>query len=113
MTSVLKSILLPKKHYIPLCKFRSGNHRLPIEIGRWENIPINERICNLCNKDIGDEFHYLFNCEVFNEEIKVYLKPFFYKRPNILKFRELLTTRNHTCLMELSKFVDIIMKKNV
>jgi hypothetical protein len=32
-------------------------HYLPIENGRWMNIPRNERICNHCDvKEIGDEF---------------------------------------------------------
>jgi hypothetical protein len=35
-------------------KFRTSNHRLPIETGRWSNIhvPRNQRICILCEKDI-------------------------------------------------------------
>ena len=42
-----------------LCIFRTGNHKLIIETGRWENIERTERICNLCNNhSIGDEFHY-------------------------------------------------------
>ena len=32
-----------------LCRFRTGNYKLPIETGRWENIERTERICNLCN----------------------------------------------------------------
>ena len=45
------------------CTFRTGNTKLPIETGRWFNIPRENRICKLCNsKDIGDEFHYLQKC---------------------------------------------------
>ena len=44
---------------------------MPIVIGRHKNIPRNERFCNLCNKNqIGDEFHYLFQCGFFLEERK-------------------------------------------
>ena len=51
-------INLSKKHYSSLLKFRLSNHRLPIETGHWENIPLDERKCNLCPKnDIGNEFH--------------------------------------------------------
>ena len=35
----------------------------------------------------------------------------FYKRPNVIKFKELLSTDNVKDLIQLSKFVDIIMKK--
>ena len=32
-----------------LCKFRTGNVKLPIETGRWFNIERDDRICHLCN----------------------------------------------------------------
>ena len=57
---------LPRKFYLPLCKFRTSNHKLPVETGRWENIPLNDRKCTFCNRDIGDEFHYLFRCSHFS-----------------------------------------------
>ena len=54
-----------------LCKFRCVNHKMPIVIGRHNNIPRNERLCNICDKSqIGDEFHYLFQCSVFEEQRK-------------------------------------------
>ena len=31
-------------------RFRLCNHRLPIETGRWFNIPREERICIMCNQ---------------------------------------------------------------
>ena len=39
--------ILSRKHYSTLLKFRLSNHRLPIETGHWENIPIEERKCNM------------------------------------------------------------------
>ena len=54
---------LPPKHSKIFCKFRTCNFKLPIETGRWEDIPREERKCNICNfNEIGDEYHYLFNC---------------------------------------------------
>jgi hypothetical protein len=42
-------------------QFRTANHKLPIEIGRWNNTNRNNRICTHCNKnELGDEFHYIF-----------------------------------------------------
>ena len=56
---------LPLSKYI--CKFRCLRHKLPFEKGRFLNIAKNERICLLCNKnELGDEVHYLFNCEFFH-----------------------------------------------
>ena len=45
--------------------FRTRNHKLLIEIGRWNSVPLSERLCHLCRKDLGDEFHYILSCEHF------------------------------------------------
>ena len=104
--------ILSRKSYTSLIKFRTGNHRLPVEVGRWEGIPYTERKCTLCEKnDIGDEFHYLLICPTFDTERKTLIKPYYFRRPNILKFRELLNTRNKNVLSKLSKFVQTIMNK--
>lgn len=97
---------LSRNIYLPLIKFRTTNHKLPVEKGRWENIPHKDRKCNLCDKnDIGDEFHYLFTCPFFAGERAALIKPYFYNRPNILKFKELLQSRNKKLLIHLSQFV--------
>ena len=55
---------LSKFYYDEIIKFRAGNHRLIIETGRWEDTPLSERKCNVCNKnDIGNEYIYLFSCD--------------------------------------------------
>ena len=51
-----------------LCKFRTGNTRLPIVIGRYDNSEREDRLCSFCNSGIGDEFHYIFKCSHFNLE---------------------------------------------
>ena len=59
-------INVSKFNYAKLVKYRTGNHRLPVEPGRWDYTPSNERKCNICNKnDIGDEYHYWFACDFF------------------------------------------------
>jgi hypothetical protein len=51
---------LPEKLRTIFLKFRTTNHRLPVETGRWIDVPYNERFCTLCNKSkIADEFHYI------------------------------------------------------
>ena len=44
-------ISLPKKYYLSLFRFRTGNHRLPVEVGRWEGIEVNERLCPKCHNE--------------------------------------------------------------
>ena len=61
--------ILPCDLVYCLSKFRCVSHRLPVECGRFLNIDRSERLCELCNSnEIGDEFHYIFNCEFFNNE---------------------------------------------
>ena len=40
--------LFPQKVYYPIIRFRITNHKLPVELGRWENMPFDERKCNSC-----------------------------------------------------------------
>ena len=55
-----------KFYYSKIIKNRTGNHRPPVETGRWDDIPLNGRKCKICSAgDIGDEYHYLFTCDFF------------------------------------------------
>ena len=36
-------INVSKFYYSKIIKYRTGNHRLPVETGRWGDIPLNER----------------------------------------------------------------------
>ena len=76
--------ILSRKACIPLIKFRTANHRLPVETGRWEDLPYSERKCALCEKNIGDEFHYLLICPSFATERNDLLKQYYFQRPNII-----------------------------
>ena len=43
--------LLPKKFRTIFIKFRTANHHLPIETGRWCGTPKLERTCHICKRD--------------------------------------------------------------
>ena len=101
---------LPQTIYSPILKFRTSNHKLPVEKGRWENIPLQDRKCNLCpQNDVGDEFHYLLTCPFFEVGRKIHIKPYYYVRPNVIKFKALLQSCNKKIFIELSKFLKVIM----
>ena len=58
---------LSNSNRILLTKFRLCNHKLPIETGRWLNLPRNDRLCTLCTRNcIGDEYHFLLECSSLN-----------------------------------------------
>ncbi|XP_061167256.1 uncharacterized protein LOC133176104 [Saccostrea echinata] len=87
--------ILPSKLQKILIKFRTSNHHLPIETGRWSNIPLDERVCKLCNTgQIADEFHFILECKTLNSIRKNLLHPRFCKTPNTLKFSEIMSTTN-------------------
>ena len=68
--------ILPKSRYIPLIKYRTANHFLPVETLRWQGVDIAERKCPLCdNSDVAHEFHYLFSCNAFEEQRNCILNP--------------------------------------
>ena len=95
-----------------LCRFRTTNHRFPIETGRWLNIERNERNCTLCNLNkLGDEYHYLLECPFFSNDRRINLGNYFTTRCNILKFKTLLQYINVQKLRKLCNFIRIINSK--
>ena len=105
-------INVSKFYYSKIIKYRTGNHQLPVETRRWDAVPLNERKCKICTTDdIGDEYHYLFTCDFFKSDRKLYLKPYFYVKPNRRKYRELFISTNEATLIKLAKFVANIMEK--
>ena len=116
MTVVKKTqnyiLKLPKKYVYILCKFKCANHHLPIVEGRYTNTPVHERTCTLCTtNDIGDEFHYLFNCTFFHAQRVKHLMRYYYINPNTSKMMQLFESPDYKEMINLAKFVDLIMKQ--
>ena len=86
--------LLSAKNSKTFLRFRTRNHTLPVETGRWNGIPLHERICNFCQKDLGDEFHFMLVCDHFKQQRQTYIKRYYYHNPNTLKFKQLMNTEN-------------------
>ena len=51
---------------IHMSKFRLSNHRLMIEVGRHNDTPKEKRFCPFCPSKIENEFHFLFECPIYN-----------------------------------------------
>ena len=83
---------------------------MPIETGRWNNIDLPDRKCQLCDKnDLGDE--YLLICPFFKHERRTYIDLHFRNAPNILKYKEILQIADTDKLVRLGKYMRIIMQK--
>ena len=81
--------------------FRTRNHRLPIELGRWNGAALRDRLCPLCSEDIGDEYHYILSCSHFRDSRVKFIKRYYYCHPNTLKFKQLMNTENPNELRNL------------
>ena len=57
------SLPINSKWKTAMTKFRFSAHNLPIETGRYLNIPRDQRFCPLCSSGIGSEVHYLTECD--------------------------------------------------
>ena len=103
-------VKLPTKLRILFCRFRVSNHKLPVETGRYINLPHDQRICHLCNSNnLGDEFHYLFECTYFSNDRKKFLKNYFIKNPNMLKMYTLFNSEKY--LKSIVGFIKVIFDK--
>ncbi len=59
---------MSKRNRSLLAQFRLGILPLNIEIGRYSNMPVNERLCKLCNtNNVENEYHFLLTCPVYKE----------------------------------------------
>ena len=103
---LLKS--LSDKHKSALFKIRTSSHLLQIEQGRFQNIDRNLRQCTLCDThDLEDEYHFILCCPFYCDLRLKYIKPFYFHRPSMYKFTELLTSKSVKILSNLSKFIHV------
>ena len=100
---------LDKEKTRALIRFRTGNHKFPIETGRFNNIPIENRKCTYCNR-LGDEFHYLLECTKFRLIRNKYIDEKYHIRPNMQKYQKLMNCKNLDQIENLATFAMIIMK---
>ena len=82
--------ILDNKNVVELCRFRTANHILPIEIGRWNNTNRINRMCTHCNKnELGDEFHYILDYPFFEQDRNIYI-PIYKGNNKITELRTIL-----------------------
>ena len=99
---------LPSQYMRYFVSFRTRNHKLPVETGRWHNIEYCDRKCNLCTCEIGDEFHFLLSCNKLAEQRKAFLRARYLQKPNVLKYENLMNSKNTKVLIAVAKFIKII-----
>ena len=92
---------------ISLTKYRCANSKIPVynQIYMYET-----KLCTLCDLNVnGDEYHYIMICPYFRQSRELYLKHYFYTRPNMRKFSQLFSSENKRTLSRLAKLITVIM----
>ena len=86
-----------------ISKQRLSSHRLHIESGSW-NIPHptprENRLCSACNI-LEDEFYFMFECTLYNDERQCLIKPYYRRRYSMFKLIELFQSSNKNILAKL------------
>mgnify|MGYP001557678469 CR=1 FL=1 len=101
--------ILPRKYRFYFCRLRLSVHPLKIQTGRHDNnnIPREQRYCQCCNLlDLEDECHFVCVCPGFIDIRKKYIKRYYYIRPSMFKFNELLNSQSKNILISLSKYIE-------
>jgi len=92
---------LDDRNIITLCRFRTTNHKLPIETGRWQNIA--EKIENVYCVIL-----VIFSCSKFEDNRNLLIRKKIRNRPNSLKFSSLKNSNNLSDMNNLCKFIRIV-----
>ena len=97
---------LPRCYRIAMTQLRTSNHKLPVEKGRYSNLPRNLRTCTLCSSEKpGDEFHFLLECPALSELRLKYIPKYFRTNPNFYKYAQIISYQNNKQMLNLSKFI--------
>ncbi|ESO88701.1 hypothetical protein LOTGIDRAFT_165489 [Lottia gigantea] len=89
-----------------ICKFRVGNLKLHIEIGRFNKTIREKRYCLCCkSKYIEDEFHFLLCCPTYNIIRRQFFHRQFWSFPSLYKMNRLMTPQTDRELLNLGKFI--------
>ena len=98
---------LPEKLWTKILKFRTSNHYLRVETGRWNNIRI-EFVHYVMQWTLATS-SIIFSFAIFFITQRVQLiHPYYYTLLSIYKFRELMENKRISTLKKLACFINII-----
>ena len=103
MASYLYKIQIPANRKA-MTKFRLSSHKLMVERGRWLKVPLTDRLC-VCCKKLEDEFHVICECPRYSCIMKLYIKPYYVRKPSMFKLVARLNTDNVSEMQKLAIFI--------
>lgn len=96
-----------KKYRNAIARLKCSSHRLEIESWRWHK-PIrkliDERLCTNCNV-VENDYHFLFECCLYNDLRIQYMDSYFYTNPNQLKLKQLFQGTHEKQVIDLAMFI--------
>jgi len=108
------SLCIPRRLRIVLAKFRTGNHRLEIEVGRHRNLNTEDRLCKFCclynnSTVIEDEYHVIFHCPAYSVVRNTYIgvETSVANMYNFVSIMKATTTEN---IVNLAHFISSMFK---
>ena len=100
--------VLPTTLRCYMSRIRMSSHSLRINTGRYtiNRIDRNERYCQYCNThDIEDEFHFIIKCPQYTNLRRKYISSYYFIRPSVFKFVNLMKSTNTKELINLARFI--------
>ena len=92
-----------------LSRFRMSSHCLEIEVGRYSNIPQNDRMCKLCsNHQVESEYHFLLHCPLYSDLRQKYFGNI--PHPNMHTFTNILSSKSVNTLLNTGRFLRDALK---
>lgn len=101
---------LPDVYKKCITQLRLSSHNLAVESGRFSAVPRQNRLCKFCKDDIEDEMHFVLKCPVYQGFRSYFIKPYYWKKPSMFKFIQLMSSCNIKELLHLGKFIFRAMK---
>lgn len=103
-----------KKRYVSFKykRYKPSAQNMKVVIDWSLHFPLKLTLSNISyGNDVGDEFHYLFQCSYFTRSRKLII-PFVRSRhANIISFKHIMCEKNYSKLLKLSKFFLILFCK--
>ena len=97
-------IISVKSHREALCRLLVSSHQLRIESGRWDGTPRERRNCFACPNKQEDEYHFVLECILYKDLRRKLIRKYYWHRPSMFKFIQLLTNGSRKDIIGLGKF---------
>ena len=73
--------------------------------GRFENMPLEDGTCNLCNREVETEYHIRLICSYYHLLRKQYLPTYFFNYYSEMKFKHLMDLNDVQLKTNLCKYI--------